>query len=141
MDLFKENRLVGKALDNLCIDIIKCGFTLKHPSVVLGKIKILNKEQLEKYEEITPLAGRDMQIYLVSLVFIQQGKFYGSDYIYPWGLVNVPKNRKELRDLVNLLYDISTKTKNSIMRTELTDLYYKYEKYLPDEETLIAEYV
>lgn len=69
MDLFKKNTFNGKLLSDLCIDIVNSlGFTIKHPTV-LKNIKILNRQQLNDYEELISFENRDITIYLMSLVF------------------------------------------------------------------------
>jgi hypothetical protein len=69
MDMFKKNTFNGKLLHELCVDIVNTlGFTIKHPTA-LKNIKILNRKQLNDYEELISFENRDITIYLISLVF------------------------------------------------------------------------
>jgi hypothetical protein len=132
MDVFSKNNLNGKKLDELCIDIINTlGFVIKHPNVVKN-IKILTKEQIINYEELIDIRNRDLTIYLVSFIFIQNDN--EGEQKYPWKLQKILNNKQDLRDLINELYNIkqSVKLVKNYDDSEFIDVYYKYERYLPN---------
>ncbi len=119
-------------MSELCIDIVNAlGFVIKHPSIVKN-IKILNRQQINDYEELVSFEQRDITIYVFSLIFrVNDKKSIDIHGTYTWTLIDVPKNKDDLKKLFNTLYEIKNSVKNikGIEDSQLIDIYYKYEKY------------
>jgi hypothetical protein len=119
-----------KKLDEMCVDIINTlGFPIKHPCKVKGK-KILTKSQLDDYEEIVSRDHRDLDIYLISLIFEENSK--EGPCKYPWKLRMNINTTEDLKALIHELMYIrdSVKLIKHVDDHVFIDFYLKYERYL-----------
>jgi hypothetical protein len=156
MDIFNKSLLNGTLVTEICTDILKLGFELKHPCVTKN-IKHLSREQLCVYENLIDIPLRDINIYMVSLLFRVNDKkeplVYGTG---AWTLIKVPQTKEDLKDLVNTLLYIkksvgplyfieqSSRIHKRRLITEdhhILDFYLKYEKYLPVQEPVSFEMI
>lgn len=128
-NIFNRNLLKGEIITDLCRDIINIGFKIKHPSS-LKDMKILDANELEQYNSLTLISG-DINIYLLSLIFVKNDKNNIEDYgNHAWTLKRVLENKKDLQNLIIDLDEIRKSIKNNIKEKDIIDLYYKYERYL-----------
>lgn len=129
-NIFNKNLLKGEIITELCRDIINIGFRIKHPSSLVH-MKILDASELEQYERVTLLSERDINKYILSLIFVKNDKNNIKDCgSHAWTLKYVLENKKDLQNLIIDLDYIRQSVINNIKEKDIIDLYYKYERYL-----------
>lgn len=129
-NIFNRNLLKGEIITELCRDIINIGFRIKHPSSLVH-MKILDASELEEYDRGRLLSEGDINIYLLSLIFVKNDKNNIEDCgSHAWTLKYVLENKKDLQNLIVDLDKIRQSVKNNIKEKDIIDLYYKYERYL-----------